>query len=189
MNNYNPMIEEQANSANAIINILTVIDTDKVRQKNPNPSKDPNSATGLDHTYQYMVVSNNEAISGQGTGDLFFHTVPGDVVRMSMVSEYNNMDNPVFIYKIEKFDDGKQSVIVFDEFRNYAINTKTVIPGSPDPLKIITTTETFNYYQANVMQTGREAFKIYFAMYERQRNGDPILVGYFFWDPAINVTE
>lgn len=185
MDNHNPTIEATVESStNEIINLLIVIDTDKVRRDFSNPSKDPNHPTGLNHVYQYMVVSNNEQIQGQGTADLNFHAIPGDVIRMAITSEYSNMDNPVFIYKINKFGGSD----VFDLFNNYVITTKTVIGGTPNPLPPQVITETFDYYQANVMNKGTENYQVWFAMYQRQRSGDPTLVGYFYWDPKITVT-
>ncbi|MFA6978019.1 MAG: inclusion body family protein [Ignavibacteriaceae bacterium] len=168
---------------NVITNIQIVIDTDKVIKDIPNPSKDQNHPSGLSHDYQYMVVSGNQKINGQGTADLNFLAFPGDVVRMSMTSEYSNLDNPVLIYKIAKFggDD------VFSDFNAESITTKTVEPGSSNVLPPAIVERKFWYYQANVENKGTENYQVWFAMYQRVRGGDPVLFGYFYWDPTITV--
>jgi nematocidal protein AidA len=170
-------------STNIITNVQIVIDTDKVIKDVPNPSKDPNKPTGLAHNYQYMIVSGNQGISGTATADLNFQAFTGDVVRMTMSSEYDNLDNPVFIYKIVKFGGSD----VFGDFLSQQITSKTVVPGVPSPLPPTMIDRTFWYYQANVQKMGVEQYQVWFAMYQRVRGGNPVLYGYFYWDPTITV--
>ena len=173
------------NGMNEIINIQIVIDTDKVIKDHPSPSKDQNNPTGLSHQYQYMVVSGNEQITGQGTADLNFKAFTGDIVRITMVSEYNNLDNPILVYKINKFGGND----VFSQFNSETITTKTVEPSSPNVLPPVVEERKFWYYQANVNNPGTENYQVWFAMYQRVRGGNPQLFGYFYWDPTITVTD
>lgn len=171
--------------ASVITNVQITIDTDRLIKDYPNPSQDPGSPTGIAHNYQYMVVSGNEAINGQGTADLEFTAYPGDEVRFTMTSEYNNMDNPVLMYGITKFGEGTD---VFGTFTSESATDSTPVPNGNAVVPPVYAEETFYYYQANVKQSGQEHFMISFAMYERVRGGgDPQLIGYFIWDPTITV--
>ncbi len=64
------------------INILISIDTDSVKKSYPNPSQDPNHATGIGHNLGYMVATGTTVNSGQGTGDLNFNALVGDTDKL-----------------------------------------------------------------------------------------------------------
>lgn len=175
------------NGTNVITNIQIIIDTDKVIREHPSPSQDPNNPTGLAHSYQYMVVSGNQSIAGQGTPDLNFLAFPGDIVRMTMASEYNNLDNPLLIYDIRKFGSSDQ---VLGKFSSQNVNTKTVVPQVGDVvLPPVIEERKFWYFQADVITHGTENYQVWFAMYQRVRGGNPTLFGFFYWDPTITVRE
>jgi nematocidal protein AidA len=171
--------------AEEITNVQIVIDTDKVIRDFPSPSQDSNNPTGLPHIYQYMAVSGNNAITGQGTADLNFQAITGDVVRMTMTSEYGNLENPVLIYNIKKYG-GDQ---VFSDFESRTEQVVTVEPGGNIVLPPNMTTRTFWYFEADVENAGTENYQVWFAMYQRVRGGNPKLYGYFYWDPTITVTN
>jgi hypothetical protein len=176
--------EALQDGSNVITNIQITIDTDRLIQDIPNPSKNIKSPTGISHIYQYMVVSGNEAISGQGGADLNFNAEVGDAVRIHATSEYDNYDNPVLIYDIKRFQ-GDQ---VFSTFNSEILTKTTVEPSTPKVLPPTYAKEKFWFYQANVKNTGAEGFMIYFAMYVKERgNPNPQLFGYYYWDPTITV--
>jgi hypothetical protein len=172
-------------STNEIINVQIVIDTDKILKNFKSPSKDQNNPTGLDHTYQFMVVSTLANIKGQGTADLEFSAEVGDVVRFNAISEYNNMDNAVMMYGITKFG----GTDVFNAFSS-KVYTKTAIQANngQSPLPPVFASETFWFYESSIAKAGTEDFMIRFALYTRVRGQEnPVLYGYFHWDPRVVV--
>ncbi|MEA5258731.1 inclusion body family protein [Arcicella aquatica] len=170
---------------NKIINVNIIIDTTRLMRDFKSPSKDQNNPTGIGHNYQYMVVSEGTNINGQGTGDLSFTAVQGDVVRFYAVSEYNNYDNPVILYNLFKFG----GVDVFNnpnfELQQFS-NVSTVAPKTFNPLTLQSgVTQNFWFAQNTVNQKGTENYGLRFALYNYDDSNNLILYGYFAWDPTI----
>lgn len=181
-----PDIEKITEKAsNVTINILTVIDTDYVRTKYPNPSQNPNNPTGIDHTSQYLICTGaRKIISGQGTADLNFTAYINDNVSFRGVSVYGNSDDAVIIYAITG------SPNVFNKFQCNVINIpNAVMPdnasnnGLPALLKPIS----FASFDSKVASSGKELFVISFALYKMVNGNTQQLVGYYAWDPTITV--
>jgi hypothetical protein len=176
-------------SSNEIINIQIIIDTDKIisdlNKKGIKPSQNKDLPTGLDHSYQFMVASTLASIKGQGTADLEFKAEVGDVVRFNAISEYNNMDNAVLMYNIKKFG----GTDVFNEFSS-KVYTKKVIQAASgtSPLPPTFAEVKFWFYESSIAKSGTEDFNIHFALYTRVRGQEnPVLYGYFYWDPRVVV--
>lgn len=165
------------------INILISIDTDRVKQIAG--SQDPTTPTGIGHDMGYMVATGTTVNSGQGTGDLDINALVGDTVRAFAVSGSDNFEDAVLLYGMPKFQ-GDQ---VFGTFIYQNFQKSTVIPNSPTtPLPASITTETFWFYQASVAASGTEGYMVQFGLYTRDpNNGQPVLKGYYAWDPTIRV--
>lgn len=182
------MDNANSKSSSQEINILVVIDTDYVRANYPNPSKDPNNPTGIDHNSQHMIVSNSNAISGQGSAELNFKARAGDNISFRSTSIYQNSDDAVIIYNI-KFWSGKE---VFNNFLyNAVIRKQAVVPKyeSHNGLPPNFTDITFSSFDSKVRTTGTENFYVQFALYilDPQNSDRQILFGYYSWDPTITV--
>jgi Inclusion body protein. len=181
-------METELNASSQEIDVLVVIDTDYVRTNYPKPSQDPNNPTGIDHNSQHMIVSNANAISGQGTADLNFKAKAGDTVSFRSTSIYQNSDDAVMIYNI-KYWSGDQ---VFNNFVYDAVIRKNaVVPNynSPNGLPADTASITFSSFDSKVRNTGTENFYVQFALYTLDPNDSnkQILFGYYYWDPTITV--
>lgn len=163
-----------------IINLMVLIDTDHVKKDFKNPSKDQNNPTGIGHNYSYMVVSDNKAISGAGTGDLNFSAEVGDRIRIYGDSEYDNFEQSILIYKIDKYS-GKN---VFDTFNSSTYTKMTPEPSGANVLPPTNVNRDYWFYEANVINTGTEGYRIWFALYVKAE-----LYGYFYWDPTITVNS
>jgi len=166
------------------INILITIDTDRVRTI-PNPSKDPAKPTGVAHNLGYMVATGTTVNSGQGTGDLDINALVGDTVRAFATSGSDNFEDAVLLYGMPKFaGDSVMSPYFYINFTK-----STVVPQStstPLPARIVD--ETFWFFQANVIAKGTEQYMVQFGLYTRDvTTGQPVLYGYFAWDPTIRV--
>ncbi len=168
-----------------IINILIAIDTDTVLKNYPNPSKDSNHPTGIAHSMGYMVATGTTINSGQGTGDLDFNALVGDQVRAFATSGSDNFEDAVLLYGMPMFS----GTPVLSPFNYQSFTKSTVIPNSPtSPLPAKTTDEVFWFYQASVAQKGTEGYMVQFGLYTRdQTTGQPVLKGYYYWDPTIRV--
>lgn len=173
------------------INVLVVIDTEYVKKINPNPSKDPNHPTGINHAGQFMLVTGSRGvISGQGSADLNFRANPGDEVSFTGVSIYDNSDDAVIVYGIQYW----QRDHVFNQFVADLVTRKgAVMPNADSPsgngLPALQTKLNFSSYDSKVRNSGTEDFYVFFALYTLADDGETQnLFGYFYWDPTITVS-
>jgi nematocidal protein AidA len=166
------------------INILIAIDTDRVKTI-PNPSKDSNNPTGIGHDYGYMVASGTTVNSGQGTGDLNINALVGDTVRAFATSGSDNFEDAVLLYGMPRF----AGDTVMSPYSYISFTKSTVVAQSAaTPLPARFVDETFWFFQANVIIKGTEQYMVQFAVYVRDATtGQPVLYGYFAWDPTIRV--
>lgn len=167
------------------INILIAIDTDAVKKQYPNPSKDQAKPTGISHNYGYMVATGTTIVSGQGTGDLHINALVGDTVRAFATSGSDNFEDSVLLYDMPRFSGDN----VFGPFNYQDFTKSAVVPQSQTavlPARIVE--ENFWFYQASVSKKGTEGYKVEFSLYTRDpNNGQPVLFGYYSWDPTITV--
>ena len=168
-----------------IINILIAIDTDAVKASNPNPSKDSQHPTGIAHTMGYMIGTGTKINSGQGTGDLSISALVGDTVRAFATSGSDNFEDAVLLYGMPKFRGDR----VFDDFEYKRFEKSTVVPHSKtQPLPADITDEVFWFFEADVIKKGTEGYSVQFGLYTRDANtGQPVVYGFFAWDPEITV--
>jgi nematocidal protein AidA len=166
------------------INILITIDTDRVR-KIQNPSKDSQKPTGIGHDLGYMVASGTTVNKGQGTGDLDFNALVGDTVRSFAVSGSDNFEDAVLLYGMPQFSgDEVMSPFAYQNF----VKSTVVAQGPANPLPARIVDEEFWFFQASVIKKGTENYKVQFGLYVRDlTTGQPVLYGYFEWDPTIRV--
>ncbi|MEY2340995.1 inclusion body family protein [Acidithiobacillus sp. IBUN Pt1247-S3] len=169
------------------INVLIVIDTDYVKVHYQNPSKDPNNPTGIDHNSQFMICTDPRGgIVNQGTADLQFTALPGDLVSFAGVSIYDNSDDAVVVYGI-KYWKGDS---VFNQFvpnlvrRNGAAQPDT---NTSNGLPVLNVPQNFTSFDSKVKQSGTENFYVQFGLYQLVDGENQRLFGYFYWDPSICV--
>ncbi|PWK78338.1 inclusion body protein [Mucilaginibacter oryzae] len=175
---------EFLSSSQEIINIQIVIDTDAITNDYPNPSQDPNNPTGLPHTYMYMVATRGNTIGGSGGADLNVKADVGDVIRWYAVSEYGNFDSSVVIYKLAWYAQD----VVFDGETFNVYNRTGILPAKGTAIPVGYSVQNFWFNQATVVAKGTEQYNVQFALYVRQRGVDqPVLFGYYYWDPTITV--
>lgn len=164
------------------INIQVTLDAEGIINKYPNPSKNKDKPTGIGHNFSYMVATSN-TISGSGTGDLNFSANVGDVVRFFGSTASNNFENSALIYEINKYSGTE----VFSEFKSQNFIKSGVSPSGPEVLPAEISDQKFWFFEADVKQRGTEGYRVVFALYQRDKNGKPVLYGYFQWDPTITV--
>ncbi len=154
----------------------------------PNPSKDPNNPTGINHSSQYMICSDPRGIiSGQGTADLNFKANPGDSVWFRGTSIYQNSDDAVIVYGIVYWSGDK----VFNQFTPVLVKrNRAVMPNvdTTNGLPAVQAPISFTSLNTTVKQSGTENFYVYFALYTLADDGQSQnLYGYYYWDPTCTV--
>jgi len=167
------------------INILIAIDTDSVKAQYKNPSKDSNNPTGIAHNLGYMVATGTKVNSGQGTGDLSITALVGDTLRAFATSGSDNFEDAVLLYGLPWFKGDH----VTDDFQYKNFTKSTVIPNSPtQPLPAKIADEDFWFYQTDIVKKGTEGYGVRFGLYTRDLGtGQPVIYGYYWWDPEITV--
>jgi hypothetical protein len=170
------------------INVLVVIDTDYVKSHYPNPSKDLNNPTGIDHNSQFMICTDPRgAVTGQGTADLSFPANVGDFVSFRGTSIYQNSDDAVIVYGI-KYWKGDQ---VFNTFVTNMVTLTGAVQPDPNQLNGLppkNVTQSFVSLDSKVARAGTENFYVQFGLYTLDGTGEKqTLFGYFYWDPQVRV--
>jgi len=177
-------------SSSEFIHIQVTVDTDALLKAHPVLSPDQKNPTWVNEPVIYAVVSTNAAISGQGTHQINFNAVVGDKVRVYGTSEYGNLDNPVLIYNIQKLPGHQSDPDILTNFHSQKTQKVAVQPSNSIDQVLPPVFEKMNfwYFEADVAKTGTENFTFHFALYKRDRKiANPVLVGYFQWDPTIEV--
>ncbi|MEO8379786.1 MAG: inclusion body family protein [Acidobacteriota bacterium] len=170
----------------AVIYVTIVIDADTVITTYPNPSKDPNSPTGISHGMGFMTTSSEYVVSGNGTGDLSIKAEVGDVIRWTSLSESGNMDAAVFTYAFDKFG-GTQVTgpVTLEPFTKM-----TIFPTTANPPAVKQVNQNFWFMVCDVTNVGTENYNVKFGLYTRTRGTDgQSLLGYFYWDPTLQVNR
>ncbi len=182
------MSEQELKSSNSIVNVIVVIDTDALIEafENNNPSQDAGNPTGIGHQYAYMVVTSEQVIGGSGTADLNFKDNVGDVIRWTGTSESANFDASVLIYGLPQFGSGTQ-VSSNPTFKMYT--RSSMMPAQNTVFPVSFTNQTYWFIQADITNTGTENYCIQFGLYYRPNGGDQKLLGYFYWDPTITISN
>jgi hypothetical protein len=193
-------------SSNQITNILCCINTDKIigyyETSGKTPSQTITNPTDLyyvDRTRDSslggktiaMFVSNIQDVSGQGTANLSFKANVGDTVRFTGLSEYNNFDNPVLVYKVAHYSGQKVlGRFVADTYQKTVPVLNTTEEANNNLLPEVTEKTSFSFLQASIKEIGTENYNIHFAIYKvNTGSGKPELFGYFKYDPSIIVKQ
>ncbi|WP_052180760.1 inclusion body family protein [Alistipes sp. ZOR0009] len=173
------------NSSLNTVFINMIIDTDSIINDKKTPSQDPNNPTWIEHNYAYMVATRSQTVVGSGTGDLEIKAQVGEPIHWSAVSESNNFDNSVILYKI-KYLNGDH--VFDDDYVRNIIDTKMSAMPTPKTFVPATyTNQSFWSTEARIDNPGHEAYSCHFGLYKRDGDGNQSLYGYFAWDPSITV--
>jgi hypothetical protein len=174
--------------ANQQIDILVVIDTERLKKEHPTLSQDPAKATGLSHDTQFMICTGADVVNGQATADLDFKATPGDEVSFTGVSISANSEDAVIVYGIKHWAQDN----VFNQFvPDLVTRNKAVMPDSntDNGLPALHTKINFSSFDSKVKQAGTEKFYVYIAVYTLAADGESQdLLGYGYWDPTITVS-
>lgn len=169
------------------VNVLIVIDTDKILQEHSTLSQDPNNPTGLRHDSQYMICTGAQVNSGQGTADLSFKANVGDEVSFRGVSISGNSEDAIIVYGIKYWKADQ----VFNNFVADMVTRKNAVmpnTSSDNGLPAVHGAASFTSFDSKVRNAGTEYFYVYIAVYKLSADGEnQNFVGYCYWDPQITV--
>ncbi|RUR99380.1 inclusion body family protein [Pectobacterium polaris] len=184
MSEHNP---EVLKSSHNTINIIVVIDTDRIinDKEKETVSKNPDKPTPIGHQYSYMVATNESVISGSGTADLNVKANIDDTLRWTGISESGNSDSSVLVYNLPKF--AGDTVFTTPQ---YIKRTRSAMePGKDSPFPVSFSEQTHWYMQSTLIAKGKEHYQVQFGLYRRGKEGKQELFGYFQWDPTITVNN
>jgi hypothetical protein len=180
----------QRSSAATIINVMTMVDTDLIKQTyGPNNSKD--NPQGLNHHEGITMACPASNYVGEVDNDpanIIFKANVEDTVCFNAYSLSGNCEDAVIFYDIEHTDD---TVNVFNPFSAKKITrTGAAVPDTNqrDGLPAMNVTRDFYTFESVVANKGVEGLKIRFAIYELDDTREnQVLYGYYWWDPTIEV--
>ena len=179
-------METESDLINKIYVQLTV-DTDRLVDACINGkihiSKDADTPSVIDRFYVLAIASNGALIKDKTHKVISLRANVGNYIQFHGVSEYNNMDNPILIYAVDKYSGND----VLDDFVSRKLILPALEPGK-DVLPPIFADMDFWYLGAIAVHKGTGIFNIKFALYQRDRKQeDPILYGFFCWQLKIVV--
>ncbi|KWB45884.1 hypothetical protein WL35_12800 [Burkholderia ubonensis] len=162
------------------IDILAVIDTEYIKSRYPNPSKQPESPIAVDHrAVRLLYTGARGGAIGNGPAEPLLTLYPGDTVSLRAVSIYENSVDAVLIYQVAHLF-GQQ---VFNQFSPDFLEVKAVQlnPETSDGLPPLTTSQTFASMSAKARASGIETLGACFGLYTLERSTQE-LFGYYWWD-------
>lgn len=170
------------------INVHVTVDAKSIINDVTSPSKDPTNPTSIGHQYSFMVISQGNLISGNGTGDLKFSANVNDSVRFSANSTSNNYEEAVLIYKIKPFNSTSK---LMNHFIGLNYTRQDVFPSGTSVLPANKEQQQFPFYQGVVTEKGKEDYEVWFVLYTRDTkpgsDNSLSIQGFYKWDPTVIV--
>jgi len=166
-----------------IIDIQTIIDTDKVIAKYPKGGADAKSALAIGHADEYLLVTNSRgAVKNNGTADVEFVAYVRDTVAFHSYAA-NGVDSVI----MADITPQPGNPNVFAQFKPVVYTIEGFAQPNNDG-SISYRTDSVITFEAQVVTPGTENFWVVFSLYEyvpgtKQQNPR----GFYKWDPKITV--
>nr|WP_321357875.1 AidA/PixA family protein [uncultured Draconibacterium sp.] len=140
---------------------------------------------GSSDTYISMIAKSGVAIAQQGQSELSIKAMAGDIIRWTMTTFDGNCSYTAFIYGGDFSPTGYlSSPLTF-----FNMSTNLHLPSSSDPKS----GPIQNYHnhtwvtQSNIINCGAQVcYHFYFKLVDDSTGK---VIGYFMWDPFINIAE
>ena len=163
----------------AQIDVTIVIDTEAIVGLGAG-SQDSNNPTQVNDSYIYMVTDQNNALSGQGGGELRVGANPGDEIRWQATSSTLASVYTVALYEFSPLSGG--ALISKPELN--VVELRYFYPSDPSsPLNFTSQVVNVPYWSANINKTGDVTYRFFFTIL----NSGGHIVGYYSWDPYIHI--
>lgn len=167
----------QVNSSDHTIYVYVTINAEEVMRKYPKNNNKENPQF-IEHTFGYMVAGNARGAEYQGTGNLVFKARTDDRVRFVGSTTSSNYDEVAIITHISHLSGNT----VINKLAPTDAKTR-IVPN----IKEGTDKQVFYFYEGEIANTGTENYNVHFTLYTRDDDSNPVLYGYFAWDPQIIV--
>ncbi|MDF5756331.1 inclusion body family protein [Spongiactinospora sp. TRM90649] len=162
-----------------IINVLIAIDAETILEQ-IGKNSDPNSPAYVSDSSNliYMTTRQNQLGSSPGS-ELTVNASPMDVIRWRETTLSLNSNYTSVLYRFDASSGG--DLISTPEPRLVHINQP--LPGKGDPLEITTQNVYTYYWECDVLDTGSVTYHFRFVIL----NSKGEKLGYYYWDPFINI--
>jgi len=167
------------------IDILIAIDTAAL----PELSTDKNNPTAGLNNHVYMIVTQDDALSGNGNAELNISANIGDNVRWRVSSLDSNFENTVMLYDFVASDGVNllSTPQLLGGVKDNTIYKKSEItPKQGDmPLSGQMVDTPYNFFQSSIEAKGNVTYRWLFQVNDTNSGN---LIGYGTWDPFISIT-
>jgi len=161
------------------IDIQVTFDADSILKHDTTPSTNPNEPRSVNSKYVFMVVADDEAVSGNGGSTLTVKAETDDTIRWRETTP--GVDYSTILYA-------------------FKATTGEELITTPQPVTSEVTVPLPN--KDNLTEPGRQKIKDFFWNCIAQTPGNVIyhfnfmivsrsgkIKGYYYWDPYINITD
>ncbi|MFC3032110.1 AidA/PixA family protein [Pseudoalteromonas fenneropenaei] len=172
------------------INVLVAVDGAKLAQQVADGSLHAGSAGsptllgsyGTSDVYISMIAQHSVAVNDQGQSELTIKAQSGDIISWFMTTFGNNTDHSATIYNASfNPSNGIQAYgSTIQEENNYLPPADNTSPSS-----VTRFTNTFSSYSAKLTKVNQHIQ--YYMSFVLVDNSNGHIIGYFAWDPFINV--
>ncbi|KLT68008.1 MULTISPECIES: AidA/PixA family protein [Flavobacterium] len=173
-----------------LINILVAVDGTQLAEQVANGKIKPGTKTSptslgawsQSDVYIAMISQHNNVVNNEGQSELKISANSGDTVQWAMTTFGNNVDNTAFLYAGSFSPSG---AILPSGLLYFNSQTAEHLPNNSGTLQEFTN----NVYlaQGTVIQVG---VKIQYTLsFQLVNNANGNVIGYFSWDPFIDVNQ
>lgn len=173
-----------------MINILVAVNGTQLAQQvadgsiNAGTQSSPTSLGSYHNSDVYisMTAQNSVVVNDGGQSELTVAANSGDTLRWSMQTFDGNSDYTAYLYAGRFNPPANISSLIY-----LPVTTSSYLPTSSNPLAAPSLVHNSAYFaQGTVLKPG--ATIQYFMEFTLVNNSNGVIVGYFSWDPFINVS-
>ncbi|WP_175772136.1 AidA/PixA family protein [Paraburkholderia phenazinium] len=168
-----------------IVDVLTILDAEKILKSQSPLSSDSNKPTTLLNNGTgtvYMVTTKGNAISGQAGSELNISVDAGDNIRFRTLSLTDAADYKCFIHHTNVSKN--KELLVPDNFTFNCLNVDEPYPAPGWPANGVSSEKRADYFwQTTAESDGQATYQFVVAIYDRHST----LKGYVTWDPYITI--
>lgn len=148
------------------------------------PGKDPDNPTVVDPKYIFMVVANDEAVSGNGGGSLTIKARTRDTIFWSEATPGVDYSTILYAFISPPLSPGQQPLI--SQPQPEVVTVTVPLPNEKTLTKPDKQTVKDFFWSCDVKNPSDNAMAYHFHFMIVDRDGNT--KGYFSWDPWIKIT-
>lgn len=176
------MNNTEENLNQGIIDVLIVIDAETILEKFPDQGLDPlNPVQVTDADLIFMTTKEDNKIKGSEGNELTVKARTLDVIRWRETTLSLNAAFSSILYQFV-FSEGKELI---SKPEPLLITVDSPLPNDEDPTKPTTQNIQNYFWNSTVKHGGHATYHFNFMILDR----DGKILGYYFWDPFIQISE